>query len=116
MGILLTSPRHLAITAVPWLKQLKTVKPHEPQVLPAVSNPLGIRSVYTNNMDITGGPLDVRLDFMKYPRSRKLVRERRASVVMSVPHFRAMVKVLNDHVGKVTKYSAALEKALADGK
>ncbi len=84
------------------------------ETLPPLTNPLAIRSVYTNNMDVAGGPLDVRLDFHElFPNQGTIARERRASVVMSVPHFKAMVKVLNEQLGKLTEYSAAFEKALA---
>jgi hypothetical protein len=83
-------------------------------ILPPLTNPLEIRAVYTNNMDVAAGPLDVRLDFHElFPNEGAISRERRASVVMSVPHFKAMVKVLNDQLAKLDEYSAAFEKALA---
>lgn len=85
----------------------------QPQV-PLATNPLGVKSVYSNNMDVTAGPLDVRLDFHEIlPDQGKLVRERRASVVMSVPHFRAMMKLLNDQMAKLNDLASQFEKALA---
>jgi hypothetical protein len=93
----------------------KTVEPPNPPPVFPTTNPLGIRSVYINNMDMVGSSLDVRLEFFELvPDQGQLVREKRASIVMSVPHFRAMVAVFNAQLTNLAGYEAVFEKALAE--
>jgi hypothetical protein len=68
-------------------------------------------------MDLQIGGLDVRLEFHEVlPDQGKMIRERRASVVMSVPQFKALVGVLNSNMVKLDQATAAIEKALANKK
>jgi hypothetical protein len=100
------------------IKNGKTQLPKDSQQqIPPVTNPRGVRSVYSNNMDVTMGMLDVRLDFHEvFPDQGKLLREQRASVVMSIPHFRAVMKVLNSQMPKLDLAVSEFEKALANQK
>jgi hypothetical protein len=76
--------------------------------LPGPINPLGVQSVYSNNMQLMLSALDARLLFNEIlSEGGPIMVERRANIVMPVPHLRAMAKVLNDNI-------SALDERLAD--
>ena len=60
--------------------------------LPDPINPLGIQSVYCNNMEVVVGALDVRLAFNEVVADHgNITVERRAHVVTPIEHFKAML-------------------------
>jgi len=67
--------------------------------MPAPSNIADVPSVYANNVQILGaGNFDVRIAFNEVSTEdggKSVTVLRRANLVMSVPHFLAMVKLLN---------------------
>jgi hypothetical protein len=67
--------------------------------LPRATNPDSVKSVYVNHMEIAISPMDARLNFNEVISDGKSIQiERRASVVMSIPHLKAMAQVLAQHV------------------
>ena len=70
--------------------------------LPDPINPLGVRSVYSNSMELILGTLDVRLTFNEIIADHGTITvERRAHVVMPLQHFEAMVNVFNSSFAKM---------------
>jgi hypothetical protein len=84
------------------------------QKLPPATNPEGVKSVYSNTMELRVGGMDARLFFNEIiPDGDSLRVERRASIVMPLGHFRAMVKVFNENLPKALEAARVLEKSLA---
>jgi hypothetical protein len=74
------------------------------QSIPPATNPNGVKSVYVNNMEFLMNSLEARLNFNEIiPGAGPLTVERRASVVMSLPHFLAMAQVMHAQTENVTK-------------
>ena len=73
----------------------------EPTFPPAI-NPLGVRSVYSNNLEITFSSLDVRFNFNEIIAEQGTITvERRASIVTPIPHFKAIVEALNTSLAQL---------------
>lgn len=67
--------------------------------LPPATNPDNIKSVYVNNMELFISPMDARLNFNEIISDGKSIHmERRASVVMPIPHLQAIAQVLAKYV------------------
>jgi hypothetical protein len=88
-------------------KNKSAKKPAAGLVLPPATNPLGIRSVYSNNMEVSSSSLDVRLVFNEViSETGAISLERRASIVTSIQHFRAMVDAMKDTLAKIDMQAA----------
>ncbi len=88
-----------------------------PVGLPAPVNPRGVESVYANNMQLTISSMDARLLFNEIiAEGGPLTVERRANVVMPIPHLRAMATVLIENIKKHDERAAAKEKQPATDK
>jgi len=77
-------------------------KENKSPIFPPAVNPLGIRSVYSNNMEVTFSNFDVRLNFNEIiPEQGSFVVERRASIVTPIPHFKAIVEAFNSSLAQL---------------
>ena len=82
--------------------------------LPKATNPNGVKPIYINNMDFTLSSLDAHLLFNEISPdgSGGLSVERRAIVVMTLPHLVAIAQVLQAHLPKVLEVLKAQDAAL----
>ena len=75
-----------------------------------------VGSVYCNNLEVLGGGLlDVRLAFNEIlieRNPRRVAVIRRANVVMSYPHFKAMVEVLNNTLSQIEAAATNEQRAM----
>ena len=95
----------------------KTKRSLETPPIPPATNPEGVKSVYANNMELRLGAMDARLFFNEIiPDGNSLKVERRASIVMPLPHFRAMMQLFNANLPKALEAAQVLEKRLAAAK
>ncbi len=76
--------------------------------LPPTSNPLNVKSVYSNNMHLTTSSIDARLLFNEIlAEGGPVTVERRANIVMSIQHLKAMSQVLNEQIKTIDEREAA---------
>jgi hypothetical protein len=81
------------------------------------TNPLNVRSVYVNNLQVAGSSMDMRLIFSEIILDHgKASVEQRANIVMSIPHFIATVQLLNDQLGQMIKTQSKQQQQLAEAK
>jgi hypothetical protein len=79
-------------------------------VTPSPANAEGIPSVYTNNVQFSLSPIDVRLLFNEIIMDQGGPRaERRANVVMSIEHFKAFAEVINSGLRQALQHESQTE-------
>lgn len=92
----------------------EAAKPDVQQVkLPEPINPLGVRSVYANNLEVGASAVDVRLTFNEIIVDHGITVERRANIVTPVAHFGMMMQVLSQFSEKLRVQMKAAEEAAA---
>jgi hypothetical protein len=93
-------------------KAAATNKPVTPN-LPAPINPDGVQSVYCNNMEVSISVFDARMTFNEIiiDHGGTLTVVRRANVVMSTPHFQAMIVAMQKQLEALKKQLEAAKKA-----
>jgi hypothetical protein len=79
----------------------------EPKI-PEAINPLDVKSVYANNMEVRSSAFDARINFNEVIVGPTITVECRSNIVMSIDHFKAMIQVLNQHLAK---FESAMEAA-----
>ena len=84
--------------------------------LTAPTNPLGIKSIYANNVELNASNVDVRMMFNEIivDHANAITVERRANVVMSMQHFFLFKQVLDQFAAKLAdQMKAAADAAKA---
>jgi len=74
--------------------------------IPQTVNIENVPSTYCNNLEVlAGGMLDVRIGFneilVERGQPRRVAVIRRANIVMSYPHFKSMVELLNNTLKQI---------------
>ena len=81
--------------------------------LPAPIDPDGVKSVYSNNMEVSVSVFDARLLFNEVlvDHGGKLTVVKRANVAMSIPHLQAMMQAIQTQLILLKAQIEAAKKA-----